>query len=112
MISAFAEITGGLFALFLFVHYRIRLSYKAEYRGIVVRTCDYRTNACLHLIGLLQGGINGVKALVEGRFKDAYIWFWYGTVKSMVNAQWSLWEEDSPAGKVRIKIAKKVDKFC
>ena len=46
------------------------------------------------------------------RFKDAYIWFWYGTVKSMVNAQWSLWEEDSPAGKVRIKIAKKVDKFC
>lgn len=46
------------------------------------------------------------------RFKDAYIWFWYGTVKALVNAQWSLWEEDSPAGKVRVKIAKKVDKFC
>ena len=46
------------------------------------------------------------------RLKDAYIWFWYGTVKSMVNAQWSLWEEDSPEGKVRVKIAKKVDKFC
>lgn len=46
------------------------------------------------------------------RMMDAYIWFWYGTVKSLVNAQWSLWEEDSPEGKRRIKIAKKVDKFC
>lgn len=46
------------------------------------------------------------------RFIDAYIWFWYGTVKSMVNAQWSLWEENSPEGKVRVRIAKKVDKFC
>jgi hypothetical protein len=46
------------------------------------------------------------------RFKDAFIWFWYGTVKSLVNAQWSLWEEDSPEGRVRVKIAKRVDKFC
>ena len=46
------------------------------------------------------------------RMMDAYIWFWYGTTKSLVNAQWSLWEEDSPEGKRRIKIAKKVDKFC
>lgn len=43
---------------------------------------------------------------------DAYIWFWYGMVKSLVNAEWSLWEEDSPEGKVRLKIAKKTDKFC
>ncbi len=43
---------------------------------------------------------------------DAYVWFWYGMVKSLVNAQWSLWEEDSPEGKLRLKIAKKVDKFC
>ena len=32
--------------------------------------------------------------------------------KSLVNAQWSLWEEDSPEVKLRLKIAKKVDKFC
>ncbi len=43
---------------------------------------------------------------------NAYIWFWYGMTKSLVNAQWSLWEEASTEEKVRIKIAKKVDKFC
>lgn len=43
---------------------------------------------------------------------DAYIWFWYGMVKSLVNAEWSLYEEDSPEGKVRIVINKKIDKFC
>ena len=46
------------------------------------------------------------------RMSTAYIWFWYGMTKSLVNAQWSLWEENSPEGKLRLKIAKKVDKFC
>ena len=46
------------------------------------------------------------------RMSTAYIWFWYGMTKSLVNAQWSLWEEDSPEGKLRLKIAEKVDKFC
>lgn len=45
---------------------------------------------------------------------NAYLWFWYGMTKSLVNAQWSLWEEsgDTAPDKLRIKIAKKVDKFC
>lgn len=43
---------------------------------------------------------------------ECHVWFWNGMVKTMVNAQWSLWEEDSPEGKLRIKIAKKIDKFC
>ena len=51
-------------------------------------------------------------AMGSTRMMDAYIWFWYGMTKSLVNAQWSLWEEDSPEGKRRLKIAKKVDKFC
>ena len=46
------------------------------------------------------------------KMADAYLWFWYGMTKSLVNPQWSLWEEDSPESKLRIKIAKKVDKFC
>ncbi len=46
------------------------------------------------------------------RMITAYMAFWYGMVKTLVSAQWSLWEEDSPEGKVRIKIAKKIDKFC
>lgn len=43
---------------------------------------------------------------------DAYIATWYGMTKTLVSARWSLWEEDSPEGKVRIRIAKKIDKFC
>ena len=42
---------------------------------------------------------------------EAHLWMWSGMVKTLVNAQWSLWEEDSPQGKMRIKIAKKIDKF-
>ena len=42
----------------------------------------------------------------------SYKWFWYGITKCLVNAQWSLWDEDSAEGRLRIKIAKKVDKFC
>lgn len=40
--------------------------------------------------------------------------FWHGAVKTLVNAQWDLWEEpaDTPEDKIRIKIAKKIDKFC
>jgi hypothetical protein len=36
---------------------------------------------------------------------------WNGMVKTLVNAQWSVWEEESPDKKLRIKIAKKIDKF-
>lgn len=46
------------------------------------------------------------------RMDDAHVAYWYGMTKTLVNAQWSLWEEDSPEGKLRIKIAKKIDKFC
>lgn len=42
---------------------------------------------------------------------EAHLWMWHGMVKTLVNAQWSVWEEDSPAGKMRVKIAKKIDKF-
>lgn len=42
----------------------------------------------------------------------AYISYWYGMTKTLVSAEWSLWEEDSTADTVRIKIAKKIDKFC
>jgi hypothetical protein len=45
---------------------------------------------------------------------DALTALWYGMTKSLVGAQWSLWEEagDAPAEKLRLKIAKKIDKFC
>ena len=42
---------------------------------------------------------------------EAHLMMWQGMVKTLVNAQWSVWEEDSPARKMRVKIAKKIDKF-
>lgn len=51
-------------------------------------------------------------AMGSQKMATAYLWFWYGMTKSLVSPQWSLWEEDSPEGMMRIKIARKVDKFC
>lgn len=44
----------------------------------------------------------------------AYLSLWYGMTKTLVNAQWSLAEEagDTPPEKLRIRIAKKIDKFA
>jgi hypothetical protein len=44
----------------------------------------------------------------------AYLSFWYGMTKTLVSALWSLWEEAGPdaADILRVKIAKKIDKFC
>ncbi len=43
---------------------------------------------------------------------DCLLYYWSGMTRTLVNAQWFLWEEDSPEGKLRIKIAKKIDKYC
>ncbi len=43
-----------------------------------------------------------------------YLALWNGQVKTLLNAQWAVWEEGegAPAEKLRLKIAKKIDKFC
>lgn len=46
------------------------------------------------------------------RVQDAFVSYWYGMTKTLVNAQWSLWREETTNGKLRIKIAKRIDKFC
>ncbi|MCR4951471.1 MAG: hypothetical protein K6A40_09140 [Solobacterium sp.] len=55
-----------------------------------------------------RGGlaITGTQSLCE-----AHLYMWQGMVKTLVSAEWSVWEEDSPKGKMRVKIAKKIDKF-
>ena len=50
--------------------------------------------------------ITGTQSLCE-----AQLYMWNGMVKTLVNAMWSVWEEDSPKGKMRIRIGKKIDKF-
>lgn len=48
------------------------------------------------------------------KYIDALISTWYGMTKTLVNAQWALWEEAEgvDADQLRIKIAKKADKYC
>ena len=46
------------------------------------------------------------------KFLVAMIAYWYGAAKTLLSAKFALWEEDSPEGKVRLKIARKIDKYC
>lgn len=45
---------------------------------------------------------------------EAYISMWYGMCKTLVNTQWALWHETEGVddGILRLKIAKKIDKWC
>jgi hypothetical protein len=48
------------------------------------------------------------------RIINAYLAYWGGQTRTLVSALWFLWEEPGDAGedKLRIRIAKKIDKFC
>jgi hypothetical protein len=43
-----------------------------------------------------------------------YVALWYGMARTLVGNQWAVWRETEgvPEGVARIKIAKKIDKFC
>ena len=74
--------------------------------------CAYEVEAfnekeCILVIDRSGLEITGTKDVPE-----AHLAMWYGMAKTLINAQWSCWEEDSPAKKLRIKIAKKIDKFA
>jgi hypothetical protein len=56
------------------------------------------------------GGYEHMSAFVV----NGYIAMWYGMAKTLINAQWSAWRETDgiPEDTIRVKIAKKIDKFC
>ena len=66
----------------------------------------FNENEVIYVIDRGGLAITGCQSLPQ-----AHLYMWMGMVKTLVNAQWSVWEEDSPQGKMRIKIAKKIDKF-
>ena len=73
--------------------------------------CGYEVEAfnkdeVIYVINRGDLAITGTQSLCE-----AHLYMWNGMVKTRVNAQWSVWEEDSPKGKMRIVIGKKIDKF-
>lgn len=51
-------------------------------------------------------------AMGDKYYAQALINYWYGMCRTLVNTQWALWEEDSTADTIRIKIAKRLDKFA
>ena len=91
------RIMGGYLEMFL---QSMHFHYETE---------SFNGTECIYVLDLkeLNFGAQGSTKLA-----DAFKWFWYGMTKSLVSAEWSLWEEDSPEGKMRLKIAKKIDKFC
>ena len=66
----------------------------------------FNENEVIYVIDRGGLAITGCQSLPQ-----AHLYMWMGMVKTLVNAQWSVWEEDSPKGKMRIRIAKKIDKF-
>lgn len=44
----------------------------------------------------------------------AYVNLWYGMSKTLIGTEWSVWEEteDVPEETLRIKIGRKIDKYC
>ena len=73
--------------------------------------CGYEIEAfnkdeVIYVINRGDLAITGTQSMCE-----AHLYMWNGMVKTLVNAMWSVWEEDSPKGKMRIRIGKKIDKF-
>lgn len=73
--------------------------------------CEYEVEAFNKDEVILVIDRSGLEITATKDVPETHLWMWGGMVKTLVNTQWSLWEEDSPAGKMRIKIAKKIDKF-
>jgi hypothetical protein len=59
---------------------------------------------------LERSGLGYDMALIS----TAYVSLWYGMAKTLIGAEWSLWRETEgvPETTLRVKIAKKIDKWC
>ena len=73
--------------------------------------CKYEVEAFNREEVVLVIDRTGLEITGTKNVPEAHLMMWQGMVKTLVNAQWSVWEEDSPARKMRVKIAKKIDKF-
>ena len=74
--------------------------------------CNYEVEAFNENEVILVIDRSGLEITATKTVPEAHLYMWYGMAKTLINAQWACWEEDSPARKMRIKIAKKIDKFA
>ena len=53
-------------------------------------------------------------SLNQPKFVDCLLSYWYGISKTLINSGWAVWEEpnENSDSLLRLKIAKKIDKFC
>ena len=74
--------------------------------------CPYEVEAFNKDEVILQIKRSGIEITSARMMTPCHIAYWNGMTKTLVGPQWATWEEDSPAGKIRVKIARKIDKFC
>ena len=74
---------------------------------------DYTIQAFDEKEVVLDIDLNGLERHMP-LLTTAYLSMWYGMTKTLIGAQWSLWRETEgvPESTLRIKIAKKIDKYC
>jgi len=73
--------------------------------------CEYKVEAFNRDEVVLDIDRGGLAIGATQPLCEAHLWMWNGMVKTLVNAMWSVWEADSAPGRLRIRIAKKIDKF-
>ena len=91
------RLMGGHIEMFL---QSLRIPYEVE---------EFNEEQCIYLID--RAALNQLTR----KLVAIHLSYWYGMVKTLVSAEWSVWEdalEDTPAEKVRVRIARKIDKFC
>lgn len=80
----------------------------AQCMGIGYETIEFNENAVE--IEIETGMLLAMQQME--RLPDCLTWFWNGMVKTLVSARWFVWQEECDPGAFRIRIAKKIDKFC
>lgn len=78
------------------------------------RLIDYTVQAFDKNEVILDIDVKGLEGGNRPLLTTAYLSMWYGMSKTLIGAQWSLWHETEgvPKGVLRLKIAKKIDKYC
>lgn len=74
--------------------------------------CPYEVEAFNKDEVILQIKRKGLEITSADLLTPCHIAYWNGMAKTLIGPQWFVWEENSPADKIRVRIARKIDKFC
>lgn len=74
--------------------------------------CGYTVEAFNKDEVVLRIKRKGIEITSARLMTPAHIAYWNGMTKTLIGPEWTAWEEDSTEDTIRVKIAKKIDKFC